>query len=89
MAHNEAVFRSINEQIDAVRGDDEPGGTTAYVCECVDPDCAEKIELTAAEYAGVRAGAGRFVVVEGHERPEIEDVVGGGEGYAVVQKRAA
>ena len=89
MAHNEAVFRSVNEEIETVRGPDEPGETTAFVCECADPECAQTIELTAAQYADVRSGERRFVVLEGHERPEIEDVVGGGDGFAIVEKRAA
>ena len=88
LTHNEAVFRRINEEIDSVRGDD-PGARTDFVCECTDPGCSERIPLTPAEYGAVRASAVRFVVVEGHQQPELEDVVGRGDGYAVVEKRAA
>ena len=83
LAHNEEVFRAVNEEIDEQR---RATGKRAYVCECSDPDCARTIELTAAEYREVRASPNRFVVVPGHVLPEVEHVVGTSPGYAVVEK---
>src|SRR5579862_9949857 len=52
-AANEAVFRAGNERIHAVVGDALP--RARYMCECGEPGCFEPVELTVAEYEGVRA----------------------------------
>jgi hypothetical protein len=83
LAHNEALFRAVNEEIDDQR---ESGGRRPYVCECVDPGCTQTIELTRPEYQAVRANADRFVVAPGHVLPEVEHVVATSSGYAVVEK---
>ncbi len=83
LAHNEALFRTVNEEIDENRSS---GGKQAYVCECVDPDCAQTIELTASEYEAVRARPVRFVVAPGHVVREIEHVVATAPSYTVVEK---
>jgi hypothetical protein len=83
LAHNEALFRTVNEEIDENRASD---GKRAYVCECVDPDCAATIELTATEYETVRARPDRFVVAPGHVLPEVEHVVAAEPDYTIVEK---
>jgi hypothetical protein len=40
-----------------------------------------------AQYEAVRAVATQFVVIPGHERPEVEDVVDAAENWLVVRKR--
>jgi hypothetical protein len=44
------------------------------------------ITLTVADYEGVHHQEDRFVVVPGHENPEIENVVERREAYFVVDK---
>jgi hypothetical protein len=83
LAHNESLFRAVNEEIDENRSS---GGKQAYVCECVDPGCALTIELTADEYETVRASPARFVVAPGHVVPEIEHVVASVPDYTIVEK---
>jgi hypothetical protein len=83
LAHNEALFRTVNEEIDENRAS---GGKRAYVCECVDPGCAQTIELTGSEYELVRARDDRFVVAPGHVLPEVEHVVASKPDYTVVEK---
>jgi hypothetical protein len=83
MAHNEALFREVNEEIDSHRA---PAGTAAYVCECADTSCAVELHLTADEYAAARAGEDRFVVAPGHVVPELEHVVARGDDHTVVEK---
>jgi len=83
MAHNEAVFREINEEIE---GNRFTLGKQAYVCECVDRACEQTIELSGDEYEAVRASPDRFVVVPGHVQPEVEHVVEQTPGYTVVEK---
>lgn len=83
LEHNEEVFRSLNEEIDELRG----GGVTEYVCECADTGCTARVALSGAEYRSARVRPHRFVVLAGHERPELEEVVGRGDGWLLVEKR--
>jgi len=83
LAHNEALFRAVNEEIEENRSS---GDEQAYVCECVDPECAQTIELTAREYELVRARADRFVVAPGHVLPAVEHVVAREPEYTIVEK---
>jgi hypothetical protein len=57
-----------------------------FVCECSDQECAEALEITAAEYERVRADGARFVVCAGHQLPELERVVEGNDRFLVVEK---
>lgn len=86
MKHNEAVFREINERVDDVRAPAAGGEPVAYVCECSDAACTERVRLGHDEYREARANERRFLVIPGHERPEVERVVGGGEGHLLVEK---
>ncbi len=84
---NEALFREVNERI-------EDAGTTLapndvpmeFLCECDDPDCVEKVSATRAEYEAIRAVATHFVVLPGHEDPDVEHVVQHTERFLVVEK---
>ena len=84
-AETEALFRELNERIaeTAERFDAE---RVELHCECADPACHERVEAPLAEYEDVRAQATDFLVVPGHEAPEIERVVGRRRRYAVVRK---
>jgi 5-bromo-4-chloroindolyl phosphate hydrolysis protein len=87
IGNNEAVYRAINEKIEALN---ESFGTLAesmtVVCECGEMSCAEQIELDAGTYERVRSDPTHFVVVPGHELPEVEDVIEQTERYAILRK---
>jgi hypothetical protein len=86
LTHNEEVFKAVNEEVsDAHARDDE--GRTAFLCECADKDCTERVLLTDDEYRSVRADPRRFVVASGHVVPELEEVVEQHGGFEVVQKK--
>jgi hypothetical protein len=84
---NEALLRSVNERIDDVGGafalHDEP---LDFLCECADLTCAEHVRLCPTEYRRVRNDPTWFVVVEGHQQPEVERVVGRVGSYLIVEK---
>ena len=80
---NEALFREVNERI---RGITTDFGDAEFLCECGDPTCALPVALDLAEYEAVRDNPAQFVLVPGHEMPEVEDVVMQNERYAVVRK---
>lgn len=83
MAANEAFFRSVNERLEQQTPDSH---VLVVLCECADEDCAQRLELTRAEYEDVRADPAQFVVAHGHADPEIEDVVGHTDRYERVRK---
>jgi hypothetical protein len=76
MAENEVRFRALNERLR--KGSDTwgPGdGVLELVCECADEDCTRSITLTPRGYESVRGDETQFLVVPGHQRIEVEDVV--------------
>jgi hypothetical protein len=89
LARNEVMFRAINERIRelALRfhdGDDDP---IAFVCECADETCMERVRMTAAQYDELRAIPARFVVLPGHEAtPLVEKVLFRTNAFSVVRK---
>lgn len=87
IAHNEAVFREVNEGISRGHWPGEEDTPVAFRCECGSLGCTRMIELAAPEYERIRASADRFFVAPGHERPEVETTVETHERYLVVEKR--
>jgi hypothetical protein len=87
VGENEVLFRQVNE---GIRHVGEAFGPEAraerFVCECGDPGCESRVELTAAEYRDVRDRDDTFVVVDGHQDEAVEHVVDRIRSYAVVKK---
>jgi hypothetical protein len=76
IGENEALYRSINEKIEGLN---EAFGlvteTMAVVCECGQLECTEQIELDIPTYERVRGEPTHFVVIPGHEIPDVETIV--------------
>ena len=86
IAHNETLFRDVNERIEAGQWPMERGEPVAFRCECGTLRCNMLVELTLDDYERVRASPTHFVVVPGHEIPAVERVVAREETYVVVEK---
>jgi len=89
LARIEVMFRAINERIRelATRLDQSPTDPLAFVCECADETCVERVSLTTTQYDELRAIPARFVVVPGHEvTPLVERVVYRSEEFVIVRK---
>lgn len=86
LAGNEKVFRDVNEGIVRGQWPGEPGAPITFRCECARLGCNVLVGLTLAEYEHVRADGRRFLVVDGHEMPEVERVVERHDHYLVVEK---
>jgi hypothetical protein len=88
LAHNEDLFREVNEarEQSSARAEDT---TLTFVCECSDRDCTGRIQMTAAEFGDVRSSERRYVVLPGHEIPEIERIVEDRGAFEIVEKDAA
>jgi predicted ThiF/HesA family dinucleotide-utilizing enzyme len=84
VAMNEATFRKVNEGMEAGQ---DPEGLLTFLCECGRLGCNKLMSLTRAEYEAVRANPRRFAVIDGHEIPEVEDVVDRSERFITVEKR--
>jgi len=92
-ARNEALFREVNERI-AELGENaqswSPDGIVEFLCECgQDGGCGERVAIPFLEYERVRRQDDRFVVLPGHENPEIERVVSSTDSYVIVDKTRA
>jgi hypothetical protein len=61
-------------------------GVNLLTCECSNPECAGSLEITPEEHEAVRADPTRFVVLRGHELPEVERVIDGSGRYFVVER---
>jgi hypothetical protein len=85
-AHNEELFRSINERIEEGAKQHGVERSLPFHCECCDETCVEKIELAPAEYDRIAAHIARFVVLRDHERADVEVVVEQHSSYLVVGK---
>lgn len=88
IGENEALFRSVNEQVRGLNRTFLVQGTMRIVCECGEQGCIEQIELAPSEYEAVRDESSLFAVKPGHEIPEVETVVERHEEYFVVRKDA-
>jgi hypothetical protein len=89
-ARNETLFREVNERVVEIAegfAGDPDGALLDFVCECGRADCAQRIQLTRAEYEAVRAEPTTFAVASGHVIDEIELAVLVKERYTVVEKR--
>ena len=85
-ASPQVLFREVNEQIAKLGGDWSDPGMSLFLCECSNPACAAALEITPEEYEQVRADSTRFVVLTGHQQPDVERVVTGNDRYLVVEK---
>jgi hypothetical protein len=86
LAHNEALFRTINETILGIAtslGRDVP---YEFICECATSGCFERLTLTLEEYERVREDGSHFLLAAGHEDIEVEQVIAVREEYVVVEK---
>jgi hypothetical protein len=83
---NEAVFREINEGIERGQWPGEEESPVSFRCECARLGCSELIELSVHEYERVRSNPRWFMVVPGHQHPELEVVIETQPGYLVVEK---
>ena len=87
-AENEAKFRTLNEAIKRVEGDQWSGGRLVdLVCECSSATCMKVVTVPRDEYETVRASSTWFLVTPGHEDSGIEGVVARHDHYVVVEKQ--
>lgn len=89
-AVNEAVFREVNERIEALQRSFAVTERLPLniVCECDRLDCSVQLSVQPDTYGKVRVDSALFFVRPGHEDESVEDVVDTGGDYLVVRKRS-
>lgn len=50
-------------------------GDDVFLCECLRADCNALVELSATDYAAIRAHPARFLLLAGHELDGLDTVV--------------
>lgn len=89
-ARTQSLYRDVNERIRQAQARMGPGGDDyEVICECCVDGCADRLQMTAAEYELVRAAPSHFVVAPGHVNLAVEHVVERGPGFEVVEKLGA
>jgi hypothetical protein len=86
IARNEALFRVANERMADWEEQHASSAVEPYFCECANPECGEHVDLRKADYERVRSDSRRFVIVPGHEVPDVETVIERNEGWAMIEK---
>jgi hypothetical protein len=85
VAKTESLFRDVNERIvEATERFD--ADEAELMCECADPACAERLEVSLEEYERVRSDGTHFLLDPEHVEPTVERIVRKRAEYAVVEK---
>jgi hypothetical protein len=85
-ARNEEIFRDINEQIDEGAEQHGVAAPLPFHCECARAACVGQVDIAPAVYERVARERYRFVVIPGHEDPDIERVLERHSSHVVVEK---
>jgi hypothetical protein len=87
LASNETVFREVNEGIERGQWPGDEDRRVGFRCECARLGCNLLVELKLADYERVRAHPRHFVMIAGHELPDIETVIERAPEYVIVEQR--
>src|SRR3954463_15067763 len=88
VGRNEALFRTVNEQIESLGRElaQMTRGPMRIVCECGDLDCTEQLVVDVADYERIRTDGALFMIRPGHEKPDVETPVEQTGEFVVVRK---
>jgi hypothetical protein len=78
----EEFFRDVNEVIARTGA----SNGSSFLCECANPFCNVTFEMDCEDLKTLHSTPGYYVILAGHEIPELEEVVQQ-NGYAIVTKR--
>jgi hypothetical protein len=82
IVQTEEFYRRINDLIarNGTRGD------RRYMCECANPYCNETLDVTDGDITRLHSVSGYYVILPGHEIPDVEHVVQASATYTIVAK---
>jgi hypothetical protein len=84
IAANEARFRDLNERI--ARNEESRTDELEIICECGDPDCVERLNVTPGEYERARSESTLFLAKPGHLKAEGEQIVADHPDHQLIRK---
>ncbi|HUP26205.1 MAG TPA: hypothetical protein VM124_00995 [Candidatus Limnocylindrales bacterium] len=100
MAKNEAIFREANrrlpENLDKLKQAAVAEGQETllpdidiplhFYCECSDENCRKRIVMKPSEHKALHQNTSQFVIIPGHNVPNIERVMRTTDEYTVIEK---
>lgn len=90
VVRNEGLVREVNVHIANL---EETMGSLdellPLLCECAKRGCMVPLKVDRRTFDAVRENPLRFIVVPGHERPEIETVIERRPGYLIVEQHSS
>ena len=100
MAENEVIFRQFNENIQKGLADLEKTAREDgqmellknhddqlhFYCECADEKCLERIIMKPSKYQELHKTLRQFIIIPGHDVPQIERIIKKARSYQVVEK---
>lgn len=89
LAHNEVLFRDVNEAIEQQALSFGGRDDYEFICECSSTACVDRVALSLIEYEQVRNEGTRFFVAPGHQNVEVELVVDARDTFLIVEKDGA
>jgi hypothetical protein len=87
LIENEKLFRKANDRLEKhVAGLTTPNQVVPFLCECIDRDCVERVELTLGQYEQIRTADNFFLIAPAHPMLDAERLVSRTEQVWVVAK---
>jgi hypothetical protein len=80
------TFARANEQIRASAEKYNFQHQVPFLCECTDATCMGSVRLSLTNYREARTSIDRFLLLPGHDDPQVERIVARGDGYVLVQE---
>lgn len=94
LRQNEELMEQLNRRMERALGeireadDEDRNAPIAFLCECSHLDCRERIHLAPSRFDRIHRDSEVFVLVPGHEIPDIEKVVDQEGDFLIVRKVA-
>jgi len=82
----EETFAKANEQIRARAEEYEFAAAVPFLCECSDVSCTDTVPLSLTTYREARTVSAAFILLPGHNDPQVGRIVGEGSGYVLVER---
>ena len=84
----EELNRRMERTLEEIREeeDDDRDAPIAFLCECSQLDCRERVHLTPSRFDRIHRDAEVFVLLPGHEIPDVERIVDQEGDYLIVRK---
>lgn len=93
LVENEKLLRAANEKVEKIIEQDFDAKkrkklTIAFICECSDLGCKERINLHPDTYRELHEKRDQFIVKPGHQIPAVEKTLKKNRSYLLVEKPA-